>query len=294
MFADTENVGKLQLLLDILASFAVSAVDYIRATYQIASEVLRRLLRWILCGCTLGGQNIGGGPGIGHHRNQQYAQRAFERRHNSALNRSRCNSLPELEEFALDPSLTSEQHSMVDALLVDNLTAGTVVAHDEPSSSHSVWESWEWGILVRSKLEPAFLNESEYPADWMVYHPVLGVVPKVQAELYDQEQRKTNELKQHAKDAASRDGPADQSSFNTNGDSDLHHEARNGNDVRHEEEKKDDIAVAASSSERLEDGDTNGENGTVAIPDQRPPPQLEIFHHPSPPSTAAFRSEVVT
>jgi hypothetical protein len=288
MFADTENVGKLQLMLDILASFAVSAVDYIRAMYQIASEVLRRLLRWILCGCTLGGNNIGGGgPGVGLHRNPQYARRAFERRQNSALNRSRCNSLPELEEFALDPSLTSEQHSMVSAPLVDNLTAGshTVVANDEPSSSHSVWESWDWGILAQSKLEPAFLKESMYPADWMVYHPVLRVVPKVQAELYDQEQRRANELKQLTKDAASCSGSIDQS-FKMNGDSDLHHEARNGNDLCHEEEKKDDVMVVVSSSQRLEDGTNGG-------PDQRPP-KLEIFHHPSPPSTAAFRSEVVT
>jgi hypothetical protein len=34
------------------------------------------------------------------------------------------------------------------------------------------------------ELEPAFLNEQDYPPGWLVYHPVLGVVPKEQADQY--------------------------------------------------------------------------------------------------------------
>jgi hypothetical protein len=34
-------------------------------------------------------------------------------------------------------------------------------------------------------IEPAFLNEQDYPPGWLVYHPVLGVVPKEQADQYD-------------------------------------------------------------------------------------------------------------
>jgi len=35
------------------------------------------------------------------------------------------------------------------------------------------------------ELEPAFLRESDYPAGWMVYHPILGVVLKTAADQYD-------------------------------------------------------------------------------------------------------------
>jgi hypothetical protein len=44
-------------------------------------------------------------------------------------------------------------------------------------------------------LEPAFLNESDYPPGWMVYHPVLGVVFKTEADKYDSQQREKQEQK---------------------------------------------------------------------------------------------------
>jgi hypothetical protein len=36
-------------------------------------------------------------------------------------------------------------------------------------------------------IEPAFLNDQDYPPGWLVYHPVLGVVPKEEADKYDAE-----------------------------------------------------------------------------------------------------------
>jgi hypothetical protein len=36
-------------------------------------------------------------------------------------------------------------------------------------------------------IEPAFLNDRDYPPGWMVYHRVLGVVPKTEADRYDRE-----------------------------------------------------------------------------------------------------------
>lgn len=36
----------------------------------------------------------------------------------------------------------------------------------------------------QTELEPAFLNEMDYPPNWMVYHPQLGVVPKTVADRY--------------------------------------------------------------------------------------------------------------
>jgi hypothetical protein len=38
------------------------------------------------------------------------------------------------------------------------------------------------------EIEPAFLNEQDYPPGWLIYHPVLGVVAKEEADQYDREQ----------------------------------------------------------------------------------------------------------
>lgn len=43
--------------------------------------------------------------------------------------------------------------------------------------------------INRDAIEPAFLNECDYPKGWLVYHPVLGVVPKEDADQYDEHQR---------------------------------------------------------------------------------------------------------
>jgi hypothetical protein len=48
-------------------------------------------------------------------------------------------------------------------------------------------------------IEPAFLNEEDYPPGWLVYHPVLGVVPKEEADQYDR-QWKLQQQKQQQKE----------------------------------------------------------------------------------------------
>lgn len=42
----------------------------------------------------------------------------------------------------------------------------------------------------RDELEPAFLYEDDYPPGWLVYHPVLGVVEKTEADRYDEEKER--------------------------------------------------------------------------------------------------------
>ena len=38
-----------------------------------------------------------------------------------------------------------------------------------------------------TQLVPAFLKQEDYPPEWKVYHPLLGVVSKIQADAYDQQ-----------------------------------------------------------------------------------------------------------
>jgi len=39
--------------------------------------------------------------------------------------------------------------------------------------------------MGQEEIEPAFLNEKDYPPGWLVYHPVLGVVKKEEADQFD-------------------------------------------------------------------------------------------------------------
>lgn len=130
----------------------------------------------------------------------------------TSARRSRCNSLPELDDccvagvnqqHAMDPSFESESSEYGDEGLsigtgqavvqkggiLDNgiIKSGFTINH-----RHHIRDSneWNWTRMVRTELEPAFRNEKDYPSGWLVYHPVLRVVPKAQADLYDREYSK--------------------------------------------------------------------------------------------------------
>lgn len=43
--------------------------------------------------------------------------------------------------------------------------------------------------ISSTELEPAFLNDEDYPPGWLLYHPILGVVSKEVADAYDRQQK---------------------------------------------------------------------------------------------------------
>ena len=59
---------------------------------------------------------------------------------------------------------------------------------NRPNSQSKLWNQQE--------IEPAFLNEKDYPPGWLVYHPVLGVVSKEHADKYDKEQQRLQQQQQ--------------------------------------------------------------------------------------------------
>lgn len=52
----------------------------------------------------------------------------------------------------------------------------------EPTGNDPSWRTID-------TIEPAFLDESQYPKDWLVYHPVLRVVLKTEADRFDRGER---------------------------------------------------------------------------------------------------------
>jgi hypothetical protein len=83
-------------------------------------------------------------------------------------------------------------------------------------------------------MEPAFLNDRDYPPGWMVYHRVLGVVPKTEADRYDREPEA----------AAESNGTT---GMNGNHD-DANGHSTGGSDARQEEEQQQQIlrSIAAT------------------------------------------------
>lgn len=164
---DDDDIGAFPLWWDALVNWLASWIDYARAAYQITTESVRNGLQL-------------GPVGIANHR-----------RRRRTAKRNRCNSIPELEGCVVEPSLGSD-YGALDLLDENNKNClahayegKEISAQPLPSIEH---QRGEWDrVSIYRELEPAFLNERDYPAGWLVYHPVLRVVTKTEAETYDRE-----------------------------------------------------------------------------------------------------------
>lgn len=156
--------------------------------------------------------------------------------------RNRCNSLPELEDCGT---------AKFSSVAVEELLAGeqqqhqTLRRNESPKEQEWVWETRE--------LEPTFLKESDYPANWKVYHRDLGVVLKTEADRYEKEQ-------------------ADKQRINGEEEQRLKQQPRpKSDDVEEEEEKKCDSASSislASSRENWKDARIGPERSPQQSPEK--------------------------
>jgi len=144
--------------------------------------------------------------------------------------RNRLNSLPELEDCAT---------AKFSNFAVDELLAESHPLNEEPPKE----QEWEWETR---ELEPAFLNESDYPADWKVYHRDLGVVLKIEADKYEHEKAKKEQIIKREEEQR------------------LQQQIRPKNDER-EEEKKCDSTITVS---RASSG--NWKNARIQSPEKEP------------------------
>jgi len=64
--------------------------------------------------------------------------------------------------------------------------AASVTQQTQPQNQIEIWD---WGPIPL-ELEPAFLEERQFPKDWPVYHPKLRVVTRQEALRYDREKAK--------------------------------------------------------------------------------------------------------
>lgn len=146
--------------------------DYARSYLQMAMEILRNM-RLLLTSSM----------GMFGREDVDVATRDTSRSNNGKNKRRRifheASSMPGLEE---DPAVTitiaqqkGQSHS--DAKLSGAPAAG---GGNDDETTLPVKAT----RVNRDNIEPAFLKDEDYPPGWLVYHPVLGVVPKTEADQY--------------------------------------------------------------------------------------------------------------
>ena len=145
-----------------------TGLDYLRAVWHMGLEIGRNSLQLLV-------PFTNTGPSA--HSRRRHIQ--LRRRMNS-----RSTTMPELEEDGVaDTAATVPRET--DAVVLDTET--DAVLGDESDGSIDDGLKIQWN---QNSIEPAFLRDSDYPAGWLVYHPVLGVVDKVAADKYNKEQER--------------------------------------------------------------------------------------------------------
>lgn len=311
-FGETTSgaISTIRIAADAVLSLIGSVFDYTRAIYQIATEWLRNAYGFWFLGSNNSNNtyvfddddddNDIGGVGIANrycrNNNKRHRQQRTANNATAKNSRNRCNSLPELEDcVVVEPSFGSDHYCDGFELLDENNNSCSETNNEMAriaqqqttplSRQQQRGGGWDWSPLVRAELEPAFLRESDYPPGWMVYHPVLRVVTKTEAEQYDRkqetEQHERSEQQQVNDDAAS---PDDAAVVSTNPPEDGgDHCEEEKKDDRGGESSKDGVDSAAEIPISGDDNDTaklstpnrqrqqeNNHNAAAASPESMP------------------------
>jgi hypothetical protein len=176
--------GLKQTLLDLV----FNSIEISRAYFQIVCELLRSFRQYYFFdgnadnGCPY--------PNDGHH----HANLAQQSYNNNINNRKGRNSML-LRGNPAHYLLSSSYGPPPPLVVVDD--RGQIMSSEggqdnyrslSPTISTSSMSTNSWSINTHA-IEPAFLNERDYPKGWLVYHPMLGVVSKEEADEYDEHQQ---------------------------------------------------------------------------------------------------------
>lgn len=167
--------------------------DYTRAYGQIATEKCRRMLHpqhdfelqqvGLLDSAQVDGSGTGG-----------TLRSASNRVETVRLRRTASSTMPELEDVSEQATAAEPARAATDSTdkhYASNSNGRTSLAATRRANGGTTTACA--GIqrrIVPSEIEPAFLKESDYPTGWVVYHTILGVVPKTEADQYDREQQR--------------------------------------------------------------------------------------------------------
>jgi hypothetical protein len=222
-----------RLLLDIGANLALMGVDYVRGFWYMGLEFCRNALFFVMSllpvTAIIGTEGAGGDRMRDGRRAQDFQS---------------LSSLPELEDCAPRSQKSSNSESGSVALESPGET--------DKTGGGTPRRRVRWNM---NELEPAFLNEKDYPKGWMVYHPILGVVPKTVADRYDREKSVCVDA-ESSKSQAKRNENGNKSDDST----------QNRGTVQKEEEDASNVAVELPTAApgQQEESRENGESSGAA------------------------------
>jgi hypothetical protein len=93
-------------------------------------------------------------------------------------------SLPPHNKTSSSPRF--HKHNSTSSTL-ESSSSSAAARSQSPSTTSSSSSSLPNAPSIQEEIEPAFLDEKDYPPGWLVYHPVLGVVTKEEADQHDRE-----------------------------------------------------------------------------------------------------------
>lgn len=184
LYYNAKEDGLRQTLLDLVIHLG----DMARAYFQIACELMRSCRQHFL----FDAQADHSFPFPHTYNGRQLrAQRSPDAYNDSNDRPGRSSGLMRNSAHFLLPASYGPPPPLV---LVDD--RGRVVSRKgdpndrrSPSPTTSTSSMSTNGSSINTNtIEPAFLNERDYPKGWLVYHAVLGVVSKEEADLYDERQ----------------------------------------------------------------------------------------------------------
>ena len=158
-------------LLNMLVDFCYEAVAYIRSYMQMVMEVVRNLRHhllangddWFFTEPALPASPV---SASGSPKNDRGRRRAVMAPVTSRMSAGKIPALEELDETKQKQELLEEHKQQA--------KAGAQEGNKENTRP----------------LEPAFLRDEDYPPGWLVFDPHLGIISKVEADQYKQEQAK--------------------------------------------------------------------------------------------------------
>lgn len=154
--------GIQETFLDCLLNLC----DLTRAYYQIVCEVIRNFFAAI--------GYSGATPSTGGYMN-------------TATIDSRSSSMSAPPPLAIVPIAAS---SLLERKVpaVESNGNGTFLLKRQPVSGEFRHSTGDNAFsLTNNEIEPAFLDERDYPKGWLVYHPTLGVISKEEADQHDRQ-----------------------------------------------------------------------------------------------------------
>lgn len=185
--ADVVEHGIQETLLDCFLNLC----DLMRAYYQIVCEVIRNILA--ASGWSGGGSGAVGVPSTG----SSYLNHTMTAPTTTDTRSSNRNSTP--PPLIIVPNFAEESKLPIGHAGDSPKKNGRVTMMKQPQlqqqqqqppfvGADSFQSTGQCDGFAVDEIEPAFLDERDYPKGWLLYHPTLGVISKEEADQYNHRQ----------------------------------------------------------------------------------------------------------